>query len=118
MTELDITAVLGGVVAALRRAGVRAGVDPRDLNPPCAWVTGRSIAHDLLGGGGTVTADVYLIAPDTGAAQALWALSGMLTKALTVLEPDGDTSLSERVTLPGGGGPLPAFRLTLDIETC
>ncbi|MCP2281066.1 hypothetical protein [Nocardia amikacinitolerans] len=118
MATFDVAAMLDGLAVELRAAGVRASVDPRDLNPPCAWVVGRSIAHELLGGGGTVTADVFLIAPDAGVPQAYRTLTGLLDLALTVLEPDADTSLSESVTLPGGGGPMPAFRLTVNLETC
>ncbi|MGW0247924.1 hypothetical protein ACWDYH_14950 [Nocardia goodfellowii] len=118
MATFDIASILEGLADELKAAGVRAAVDPRDLNPPCAWVVARSIAHELLGGGGTVAVEVYLIAPDSGAPQAYRTLTDLLDKALTVLEPDADTSLSEAVTLPGGGGPLPAFRLTVNIETC
>ncbi|MBF6483845.1 hypothetical protein IU431_06695 [Nocardia otitidiscaviarum] len=118
MASFDIAAQLEDVAAQLRAAGVRASVEPRDLNPPCAWVVGRSLAHELLSGGGTLTADVYLIAPDTGIMAALAALTELLDLALTVIEPDADTSLSESVTLPGGGGPLPAYRLTVNLETC
>lgn len=116
--HLDIAAAAEDVVASLRSAGLRATVEPADVNPPAAWVTARTMAHDLLGGGGTVAIDVYLIAPDTGTAQALRTLSSLLDKALTVVDPDADTSLAEAVTLPGGGQPLPAFRVTVNHETC
>ncbi|WP_330182821.1 hypothetical protein OHB26_03660 [Nocardia sp. NBC_01503] len=116
--SIDVAALLDIVVSQLRAAGIRASVDPRDLNPPCAWVAARTVAHDLLGGGGTVTADIYLIAPNIGVPQALKTLTGLLDQALTVIAPDADTSLSERVPLPSGGDPLPAFRITVDLETC
>lgn len=115
---LDIAAQLDTLTAALKAVDLRAAVDPRDLNPPCVWVAPRSMSHELLSGGGTMRADLYLIAPDSGAAQALRTLSGLLDLVLAVVAPDADTSLSESVTLPGGGQPLPAFRVTVDLETC
>ncbi|MBF6085296.1 hypothetical protein IU485_28405 [Nocardia cyriacigeorgica] len=115
---IDVAGVLDQVVATLAAGGVRASVDPRNLNPPCAWVVGRSVAHDLLGGGGTVTVNVYLIAPDAGTPQAWRTLTELLNDTLAVLDPDADTELSESITLPGGGGPVPAFLVSVDIESC
>lgn len=115
---VDVAAELDRVVTLLRGNAIRASVDPRDLNPPCVWVAARTLAHDLLGGGGTLRAELYLIAPDTGAGRALRTLTTLLGQVLALVDPDADTSLGEAVTLPGGGQPLPAFRVTVDIETC
>lgn len=115
---MNIAGLATELVATLKGAGLRAAVDPRDLNPPCVWVSPRSVAHDLLGGGGTVTFDLLLIVADNGAASALTALTGLLDQVLTVVDPDADTVLSDTVTLPNGSAPLPAFRVAVDLETC
>lgn len=116
---VDIPAVCADVTAALAAAGVeRVTTDARDLNPPGVWVSPRVLAHDLLGGGGTVTLDLWLVAPDTGTPQALATLSDLLALVLAAVDPDADTDLAQSVTTPNGSGPLPAWRVTLDVESC
>lgn len=113
-----VKGVLSELTTALRGQHLSASADPRRLNPPCVWLSAASVEHNLLGGGGTVRVDLYLIAPDHGVDQALDHLDSMLTKVLKVVDPATETSLNEAVTLPTGGGPMPAFRVTTDIETC
>ncbi|AWY04758.1 hypothetical protein PQC61_gp12 [Gordonia phage Emperor] len=115
---MNINDAVAEVETALRGAGLAASADPRQLNPPCAWVSATGLTHELLSGGGTVRLDVYLIAPDHGVTAALDVLSTLLDKALDALDPATETSLNEAVTLPAGGGPLPAFRLTVEREIC
>lgn len=115
---MNIPAGLDAVVAVLQGAGVSAAVDPRDLNTPCVWVTARSLptAGRFMCGDRLMKVDLYLIAPDTGTPEAYRHLNDLLVKALSVLEPDGEIDLAETVTLPSGGGPLPAFRMSIEIE--
>ncbi|WP_024794196.1 hypothetical protein [Tomitella biformata] len=114
---LDVPAVIGGVIDELKSAGLSATAEPADLNPPCAWVAVDKVEHSLLCGGGVVRVRIYLIAPDVGTMQAHRTLSEMLDKALTVIDPDQDTVLDEGIRLPAGGGPLPAYMVTAEIET-
>ncbi len=114
---MDILEALDTVRAELLSVGIRAEVDPRDVNPPGAWISLASIEHGtVVCGGSTVRTHVYLIVPDTGVAMATTGLSEMLTSALRVFDPDDDTTTTT-VTLPGGGNPLPALRLVIDVQT-
>lgn len=109
---MNIPDALESVTEALKSAGIDARVDPRDLNTPCAWVAARKWTPTYMCGDGETTIDVYLIVDDTGIVQAYSGLNDLLSKALTVLDVEGDVSLEDSVTLPSGGGPVPAFRLT------
>ena len=113
MGHLDVLEQLGRL---LTEAGVPADADPRNLRPPCAWLSLRTLDPNILTGG-TVRVDVFLIARDAGVAAAHAALSDMLTRALTVVDADEPIALDQSVTL-SSGGPLPAYRLTTDIEFC
>lgn len=116
MSAPDIMGKVNDVVTLLRNNGIAASVDPRDLNPPCAWVSARSLPTSrlVMCGDRPIQIDVYLIAIDNGVEEALKSLTAMLDSALSVLQPTGEVSLSEAITLPSGGGPLPAFRFTLE----
>lgn len=114
--QLDIPAALDEFTAALTEAGLRAESEPKRLNPPCAWVTARSITHEYLDGTGTLNVYVYLIAPDTGTANALGQLTRMMNTALGVFTPTEDTSTAERVAVATVSNlPLPAYRMATEI---
>lgn len=98
-------------------AGIRATIDPRDVNAPAVWVSPRQIDHDILAGG-TVTVDLWLVAPDNGTPRALAVLDEMLSAVLGVVDPDAPTSLAESLKLPDSPAPLPAFRVTVQLENC
>lgn len=91
-------------------AGIRATIDPRDANPPCALITVEKIGS-VIGGCNTVDALAYLIAPDTGMGTALDTLGDMLDRAATV--PGVADATPETITLPTSGSPLPALRLSI-----
>lgn len=111
-----IMATLDGLVDALRAEGLRASVEPRDLNAPCAWVTPSQTTTGMyLCGDGELRVDVYLIAPDHGYVRSLQTLEDSLAKALQVIEPDEAVSLAESVVLPDSPNPLPAFLITVKI---
>ncbi|WP_280383360.1 hypothetical protein [Nocardia wallacei] len=100
----------------LRSVGIRADHEPRDVNPPGAWLQLASIAHhQMLCGANSVRVYVFLIVPDIGTAEASRLLSVLLTTALGVLDPDEDT-VPTTVNLPSGGNNgCPALRLTVDV---
>ena len=99
---------------------VPASLDPRDVNPPAAWISGRR-AEDLTlaGDPATIVCDIYLVARDAGIPDALEALEAMSTALTEQLAAAGvgieSIALDEAVTLPTGGGPLPAYRFTVKI---
>lgn len=107
----ELVDALDRVVARLESAGVAAGTDIRNLNPPCAWVTVHDVINPVLCGEYEVRADVCLIAGDAGSAQSLDALGDLLDKSLTVLSLD-DPGRPMTVTPPGVGAPLPALVIT------
>lgn len=109
------------LVDVLQTAGIDATVDPPALNPPAAWVTAKRLDRSNLSGGWAVVADVFFIVPDNGIPHALLLLDDLLMTALDAINNDDhleltDTALDEAVTLPQGGSPLPAYRLTITIE--
>lgn len=116
MTHLDALAELSTLLAA---AGVDADVEPRNLRPPCAWVSPRTLDPGDTLGGSSLEVDLYLIAPDTGTRPAHDHLAEMLYKAMAVAGPDPGTTvaLDQAVTL-STGGPLPAYRYTTTISYC
>ncbi|QNQ90879.1 hypothetical protein GP475_09680 [Corynebacterium poyangense] len=113
-----ITPRLNDLVALLRETGIRADIDPRNLQPPCAWVAAKRIP-DWTMCQPEITADIVLIAPDNGVPHALDALENMLTSVVDTLATEGhpisDVSLSDTVTLSGIGSPLPAFTIETTI---
>lgn len=105
------------VAAMLKAAGVRAAVDARNVNAPGAWVTCTRISSPAyLCGASDATVDVYLIAPDNGTTAALETLDQLLADALEILDVDGDIETDHAVTLPNSPAPLPAYRLTTEVE--
>lgn len=99
---------------------ISATLDPRDINPPSAWIAGRRADEIMLGNRPTlIVADVYLITRDAGIPTALAALDEMLDTALDKLAAAGigveSISLDESITIPSGGAPLPAYRLTVQV---
>lgn len=107
---------LNGISDALTAEGIRAAVDTRDLNAPCAWVTPNQATTGMyMCGSGELRVDIYLISPDHGYVRSLETLESLLSKALEVIEPDEPVSLSEAVVLPDSPNPLPAFLLTIKL---
>jgi len=114
---VQILETLDAIRAELATVGIRAEVDPRDVNPPGAWIALSSIEHNVaIDGTALLRTHVYLVVPDNGVATATTQLAEMLTSALRVFDPDDDT-IPTTIQLPGGGNPLPAYRLTVDYHT-
>lgn len=108
------------VAAALEDHGVAATADPPRVNPPAAWLSARRLGRANLAGGHAVIVDVFLIARDSGIPAALESLEDLLGRALDAARAYGlevtETDLAQSVTLPQGGGPMPAYRLQLEID--
>lgn len=105
------------LISDLREAGIKATENPPMLNPPCAWVCARRIDEFIFCGGGTIVFDVFLIARAIEIPNALLDLDALLQKALVALADYTieSVTLDENVTLPQGGGPMPAFKITVSI---
>lgn len=108
------------LIEALADVGLDAATDPPALHPPCAWITGRRLGPRTLNGTFEVILDCYLIARDTGIDESIRVLDSMLVDAIDAADSNDfvldSSSLAEAVTLPAGGGPLPAYRLTFIVD--
>lgn len=104
------------VVEALQSVGITANIDPNRLNPPCAWISPADIERAYLDGAGELTCDVWLVAADTGIFDSYVSLENMLTKALTVLDPDSPIELNVGIET-STGGVLPAFKFQLIVRS-
>lgn len=113
---MKILESLAPVVLALKSAGITANIDPNKLNPPCAWVTPRSVERSTLDGVGDLTCDVYLVTADNGLFEAMFSLESMLAKALTVLDPDGPIETDAGIET-SNNQVLPAFKFPLVVRT-
>lgn len=111
---MDVKASLQQLVDELVAATLKADIDNSKLNPPCAWVHPGPIRARDLADGYTMTAQVTLIAPNTSNIGNLDALSQLLTKALTKLEPDGPIETDAVATIAGKN--LPAFTFPIDVD--
>ncbi|WP_336820189.1 hypothetical protein [Gordonia sp. MMO-8] len=105
-----LTDALDGVVDALTAAGIAATTNPADIVVPGAWVIPHDITEPTLCGGLTVRADVCLVAPDNGTANAIAILGDLLDQAAPVLTFD-EPVRSMAVTPPGLSA-LPALVIT------
>ena len=109
---------LNWVAAALSATGMNGSLTRSKVNAPGFWVTPQLMSIDNLDGSGTARLHVFLIAP-TGQDDltVLKTLSGLLSKALTVLTPDEDVDTSYTVALPHTpAATFPAFRLVVDVD--
>lgn len=108
------------LISALGDIGIPASIDPPALNPPCAWIAARKLRARNLHGGFQIEFDIYLIARDTGIPESIRVLDSMLFDVVGMADTHDfeitDTSLGEAVTLPAGGGPLPAYRVSLIVD--
>lgn len=106
------------IETALREGGLKATVDPRELNPPAVWVSANNAVDQTLCMDPVITVDVVLIAPDNGIRPAIKTLDDMLTVALpslaSVCSSIENISLNDSAALSGVGS-LPAFIVTVTI---
>lgn len=117
-----VTEILARVIAALAANGIAATLDPPKITAPGAWVSAVRLHDRTLCGGHSVVVDVYLIARDTGIPAALAVLDGLLSDALDAADAADfqvehrSSDLGTTITLPHGGGPLPAYKLTFIVD--
>lgn len=115
-----VTNALAIISTALSTQGIPATADPTEVNPPGAWLAARTLGQGYFDGSFDVNVDVYLIVGDNGTIHALTALEDLLAKAMLAFREYGlavtATALDQGVTLPAGGGPLPSFMLSVQVE--
>lgn len=97
----------------LRAAGVRADLDPRNINPPAVWIQLREVENLLAAGARMVTFRLFLIVGDAGTEQALAALDQLLDATATAgWDWSAEPIETVTVSLPGvESTQLPALRL-------
>lgn len=108
---------MADLATTLTAGGVRAVIDARDLNPPCALVAAP--VFRWVFDSGRVTADwrVVAVVPSSGAMTELKALGDMLDTIAGVLGGAPVQATPMAYPDPGGGDPLPAYQLTWTSKT-
>ena len=94
----------------LEAGGIRATLDPRDLNTPGAIVRESRLSPAMLGAW-LVEWQIDLVAGDSGTRAAASVLSALLDKLARILPVDDVIRID--LTLPGAGDGLPAYRATV-----
>ena len=94
----------------IEQAGIRAVIDPRDISPPCVWVTVDQLRDTFLHGDPEVDVRVTAIVPDNGHRVALANLSDLVDQLLASGIVFDQPIEPEAVTLPSGGSALPAMK--------
>lgn len=118
MHRPTVSAALDHVVSLLRDAKIAADVEPAKVRVPGAWVTATQYAHTLMGGGGEVTVEIYLVVNDRPGPVAWRELDKLFSRALEAgISPSEPTRTNEAIQLQGPH-PLPAYVITTTVENC
>lgn len=97
--------------------GVRATIDARNVNPPCALIAAP--VFRWVFDAGRIQADwrVLLVVPSSGATAELKTLGELLDKIAGVLAGVPVQATPMQYTDPGGGDPLPAYQIAWTSKT-
>lgn len=108
----SITEAMTALVDALTGAGIRAVVDERDINPPCAMVNPPAVDYRFGKGSWSATWRVWAIVPDSGRNVALANLDALMTDIQAAL--GGRVAGATPISVAGvdGAGPLPGYEMT------
>lgn len=118
MHRITVSAALDHIVDVLRAAKIAADVEPAKVRVPGAWVTATQYAHTLMGGGGPVTVEIYLVVNDRPGSIAWRELDKLFARALEAgITPTEPTRTNEAIQLQGPH-PLPAYVITTTVENC
>ena len=116
MTLVSVSSAAGDVLATFAAAGIPATDDPRDFNPPGLLLGAPTVSFRYGKGCADLEWFGYLAAGNAGAGATLAALSGLVDRldgtGLAVLRAE-----PYDLALPGGGDPVPAYRLTFNTST-
>lgn len=114
----DLGAAVKRRAVALRdllngQAGIPTSLDPGSVQVPGAWVSVRTFTPTTMTAW-TVRFHIFLIAGNVGTVEALDKLGDLLTKALTVIEPDEPIQVTSTSLPHTPSQLLPAYLLTVD----
>ena len=110
-----LSAAAAEILHALHSAGIRAAIDPRDLDLPAVWITPETISAPTLSGDPlSITWAAYAIAPDTG--DPTDTLS-RLVDDLTALFPGLTFRSAGIVVANQSPDPLPSLQFQIETET-
>jgi len=114
---MDIADAMQGLADKLTAGGVRATIDGRDVNPPCALIAAP--VFRWVFGTGRVQADwrVLIVVPSSGARAELQLLGELVDKVAGVLGGEPVAATPMQYPDPGGGDPLPAYALSWTSKT-
>jgi hypothetical protein len=116
VTLVSVSSAAGDVLATFAAAGIPATDDPRDFNPPGLLLGAPTVSFRYGKGCADLEWFGYLAAGNAGAGATLAALSGLVDRldgtGLAVLRAE-----PYDLALPGGGDPVPAYRLTFNTTT-
>lgn len=107
-----VTDMLAEMVKAFTDRGVRATMDPQNVQPPTVVVSPNGGAFDHLAGCVTYQVNVYCVAPGVRAADALPVLDRLLDEARQVVE----VAEFEPTNYPYADADLPAYVCPITID--
>jgi hypothetical protein len=84
VATVGLVDIVQAYVDALNAAGIRATMDPRNVNPPCVLLNPPSVVLDIACGG-TATFTAYALTRGPGNADAWRSLDALVTDAYGVL---------------------------------
>ena len=107
---MSLATAAADVLDKLQGAGVRATDDARDINPPCVFLVPPQGTLRFDRNRADCTWNLYLVTGDAGARTATRHLSDLIDQVAGLFS----FTTFERfaLTVPGGGDPLPSYRLT------
>lgn len=111
---MSITKQAQEIAAVLVAAGVRAGIDPSNIQPPCVLVEPDSGEFTMLGPGCTAIHryNLWVILPGARIADSMPIADQMIGTVLDVGLPVTTWSPG---SIPWGDGLMPALRLPIEI---
>lgn len=108
----SVTAAMTAITDRLNAAGIRAVVDERDVNPPCALLRPPALAYRFNKGGWTASWSLWAIVPDGGRRTATEALDVLMGDIQTALGGAVVTALPINVTGIDGQPALPGYDMS------
>lgn len=111
MAGVDLASATQDIVDRLTRAGLRAALDERDLNPPAVIVQPPALTY-RFGRGADASWTAHAVVPNTGRGPALRALGELVDRVVAAL---GGLPVQGRpfdLLVPEFSAPLPAYELT------
>lgn len=109
---MDLAEAVAALLAQLDAGQVRAAADLRDVNPPCVLVRPPRMSWRFGKDCWDATWEMWAVVPDTGAADALSALSLLIGQVQVALGGRVVEGRPVDVQAIDGAGTLPGYALT------